>query len=87
MPSATETRAAGPADSAHVAERCRASIYRYILRLVHDPEGADDLTQETFLRVHQRLDELRDPAALVAFVTIMLGFLLQRPTLVTLVWR
>jgi hypothetical protein len=30
-------------------------IYRCIHRLVGDPSRADDLTQETFLRVHQRL--------------------------------
>jgi RNA polymerase sigma-70 factor, ECF subfamily len=51
-------------DSAAVTARYRDSIYRYILRLVGDPGHADDLTQETFLRVHQRLDSLKDPAAL-----------------------
>ena len=55
-------------DSATVAERYRASIYRYVLRLVRDPVRADDLTQETFLRVHQRLGELKDPAALEAWL-------------------
>lgn len=55
-------------DSSAVAERYRASIYRYILRLVVDPARADDLTQETFLRVHQRLSGLKDPAALEAWL-------------------
>lgn len=59
-----DTGATGRLDSTDVAERYRASIYRYILRLVHDPQRADDLTQETFLRVHQHLDRLNDPAAL-----------------------
>lgn len=55
-------------DSDAVAERYRASIHRYILRLVRDAERADDLTQETFLRVHQRLEGLKDPAALEAWL-------------------
>lgn len=53
-----------PVESAAVAERYRVSIRRYILRLVRDPAQADDLTQETFLRVHQHLGELKDAAAL-----------------------
>jgi DNA-directed RNA polymerase specialized sigma24 family protein len=65
--SATARTAAGPTDSNPVAERYRASIYRYILRLVRDPERANDLTQETFLRVHQRLEGLKDAAALEAW--------------------
>lgn len=56
------------ADSSAVAERYRASIYRYILRLVGDPHRADDLTQETFLRVHGRLADLKDRAALEAWL-------------------
>lgn len=55
-------------DSAAVAERYRASIYRYILRLIRDPDRADDLTQETFLRAYQRLESLRDGAALEAWL-------------------
>jgi RNA polymerase sigma-70 factor (ECF subfamily) len=55
-------------DSNAVAERYRDSIYRYILRLVGDQERADDLTQETFLRVHRRLADLKDAAALEAWL-------------------
>lgn len=65
---ATAPTTAVPADSTAVAERYRASIYRYILRLVRDPERADDLTQETFLRVHQRLEGLKDAGALEAWL-------------------
>jgi RNA polymerase sigma-70 factor (ECF subfamily) len=53
-----------PADSSAVAERYRAPIYRYVLGLVGNASLADDLTQETFLRVHQHLGELKDAAAL-----------------------
>lgn len=55
-------------DPDFVAERYRNSIYRYILRLVGDAQHADDLTQETFLRVHRRLAELKDAAALEAWL-------------------
>lgn len=55
-------------DSNAVAERYRNSIYRYILRLVGDPQRADDLTQETFIRAHHRLKDLKDPAALEAWL-------------------
>ena len=55
-------------DSGTVAERYRASIHRYILRLVGDAARAEDLTQETFVRVHQRISGLKDPAALEAWL-------------------
>jgi RNA polymerase sigma-70 factor, ECF subfamily len=51
-------------DSASVTERYRPAIYRYILRLVRDPARAEDLTQDTFLRVHQHLPGLNDAGAL-----------------------
>jgi RNA polymerase sigma-70 factor (ECF subfamily) len=56
------------ADSDAVAERCRASIHRYVSRLVRDATIADDLTQETFLRVHQHLEKLKDAAAVEAWL-------------------
>jgi RNA polymerase sigma-70 factor (ECF subfamily) len=50
--------------SAAVAEQYRPAMLRYLRRLAGDPVLAEDLTQETFLRVHQHLAELHDPAAL-----------------------
>jgi RNA polymerase sigma-70 factor (ECF subfamily) len=50
--------------SAGVAEQWRDRIHRYILRMVRDPEEAEDLTQETFVRVHRKLESLQDPATL-----------------------
>ncbi len=37
-------------------------IHAYVLGLVREPAEADDVTQETFLRVFRKLDTLRDPA-------------------------
>lgn len=55
-------------DSGAVAERYRALIQRYVSRLVGDATIADDLTQETFLRVHQHLGKLKDAAAVEAWL-------------------
>jgi RNA polymerase sigma-70 factor (ECF subfamily) len=44
------------------------NIQRYITSLVQDPMQAEDLLQETFLRVHRSWRSLRDPAALKAWL-------------------
>jgi RNA polymerase sigma factor (sigma-70 family) len=36
-------------------------VYRFALRLTHDPHAAEDLTQETFLRAWRRHRLLRQP--------------------------
>lgn len=65
----TQSVSATEADrSAAMAERYRPAIHQYILRLVGDPEQAQDLTQEALLRAHQRLADLRDPAALESWL-------------------
>jgi RNA polymerase sigma-70 factor (ECF subfamily) len=38
-------------------------IYRFALRLTHDPHGAEDLTQETMLRAWRQRGRLRYPQA------------------------
>jgi RNA polymerase sigma-70 factor (ECF subfamily) len=43
-------------------------IYRYLLRMVHNPSEAEDLTQETFLRAHLHRDSLRDPNAVCGWL-------------------
>jgi RNA polymerase sigma-70 factor (ECF subfamily) len=68
MSSAPSSGARVPTDSSAVAERYRAAIYRYVSRLVANSSLADDLTQETFVRVHQHLDELKEHAALEAWL-------------------
>ena len=39
-------------------------VYRFALRLCNDPDVADDLTQETFLRAWRHRGRLRDPRVL-----------------------
>ncbi len=68
MKTAKQPTAGGRTGSAEVTERYRPAIHRYILHLVGDPDRAEDLTQETFLRVHQHLEGLKDPAALEAWL-------------------
>jgi RNA polymerase sigma-70 factor (ECF subfamily) len=43
-------------------------VRRYILSLVRDPAEADDLTQETFLRVFRKLESLQDETKLSAWL-------------------
>lgn len=51
-----------------VFEAYSQRLYRYALNLMHDPAEADDVVQDTFLRVNRRLDSLRDPAALTTWL-------------------
>ena len=41
----------------------REQVRRHLLAMVHDPELADDLTQETYRRALGRVQSLRDPRA------------------------
>ncbi len=50
-------------DAGSLFETHHERIYRYVLHLVRDPAEAEDLTQETFLRAHRRLESLRDLGA------------------------
>jgi len=45
-----------------------AKVRRFILALVRDPWAADDLIQETFLRVQQNLGTLRDSSKLSSWI-------------------
>ena len=55
-------------DPAQVARDHRSRVYRYLLSMARDPDVAEDLTQETFLRALRRLGALRDRAALVPWL-------------------
>ena len=53
---------------ARVIRDHHASVYRYAYRLTGSQADAEDLTQQTFLTVHQRLDQLREPDKIVAWL-------------------
>lgn len=55
-------------DPTEIVAEHRSRIYRYLLRMTRDPDAAEDLTQETFLRVLRSLGSLRDREALVAWL-------------------
>jgi RNA polymerase sigma-70 factor (ECF subfamily) len=44
-------------------EGYRAKVYRVVLRLVKNPSDAEDLTQETFLKVQKSLSRVRRPGS------------------------
>lgn len=54
--------------SAELFEEYQAKIRRHVLSIVHDPDEAEDLTQEVFLQAHRKLSALRDPDAVVAWL-------------------
>ena len=45
-----------------------ARILRYVRSVVRDPDEAQDLTQETFLRAQRRRETLRDPEAVLSWL-------------------
>jgi len=44
-----------------IFERHAPAVRRYLRDLFRDAAAADEATQETFVRAHQRLDAIRDP--------------------------
>jgi RNA polymerase sigma-70 factor, ECF subfamily len=60
MPASSDT----PLDT----EQYRARIVRYIRYLLHDASEAEDLAQETFIRVHSQLATLRNASALESWL-------------------
>lgn len=44
-------------------EKFRAAIFTYVLRLVKDEGAAEDIAQETFIRLFRELDNIRDNTA------------------------
>jgi RNA polymerase sigma-70 factor, ECF subfamily len=41
----------------------RRAIFTYVVRLVKDEAAAEDITQETFIRLYRELDRIRDKTA------------------------
>jgi RNA polymerase sigma-70 factor (ECF subfamily) len=65
---ASDPKASASLNSAAVFEQYRERIYLYILRMVKDVTEAEDLTQETFLRAHRNLHNLKDESSLTAWL-------------------
>ncbi|HZD24531.1 MAG TPA: sigma-70 family RNA polymerase sigma factor [Acidimicrobiia bacterium] len=56
-----EGAAAGEVDAfARIVRQMQGRVWRYIVLIVRDHALAEDLTQEVFIRVHHRIDTLRD---------------------------
>ena len=63
-PDVADVHAAAAGDEAAFARLVRAHqgrVWRYVVHLVGNAATAEDITQEVFLRVHRRVDTLRDP--------------------------
>ena len=43
-------------------------IRRYVQSMVHDPDEAEDLTQDVFLQAHRRLGSVRNPDAVISWL-------------------
>ena len=43
------------------------SIYRFALRMLKNPEDAEDIAQEVYITIQQKITELREPAAFYAW--------------------
>lgn len=54
----------GTLDFASVFRDYQSPIYNYLLRMTQNPAEAEDLTQETFIRVHANLSTFRGEASL-----------------------
>src|SRR5512132_2744882 len=46
----------------------RAQVQRHILAMVRDPAEAEELTQDTYARALERINQLRDPQAALAWL-------------------
>ncbi len=57
-----------PRTFTNIFDAYRRPIYSYLLRLTQDPVVAEDLTQETFMRVHAGLPGFRGESSLVTWV-------------------
>jgi RNA polymerase sigma-70 factor (ECF subfamily) len=59
-------------DVAHLVAEHADALYRYAFRLTGAVADAEDLTQQTFLIAHRKIDQLRDAAsARVWLMTVM----------------
>ena len=71
--SVTDLREAGserdpPPDFPDVFDEYQRPIYNYLLRMTQSQAEAEDLTQETFIRVHRSLPSFRGEASLSTWI-------------------
>ncbi|MGB0910315.1 MAG: RNA polymerase sigma factor SigZ [Nitrospirales bacterium] len=52
----------------HIWELLSAKLRSFLLQRVSDPQVADDLLQEIFLRIHQKLDDVADDQRITSWV-------------------
>ncbi len=58
----------GDSPTASVYHQYHARLYRYLLKLSKNQAEAEDLVQETFLRIHSKLSSLREPSLLAGWL-------------------
>jgi RNA polymerase sigma-70 factor (ECF subfamily) len=63
-----DTPAANVADTPALFETYYERMCRYIASMIHDPDEAEDLAQETFLRAFQQRDSLRNQEAVIGWL-------------------
>ena len=51
-----------------IVELTRAAVESAARLIVHDPQDAEEVAQETYLRAYQGLDGLQDPGSLLAWL-------------------
>lgn len=57
-----------PLSTAEVWERFSRQLHGFIRRRIADPQEAEDLLQDIFLRIHTRMDTLQDKERLAAWM-------------------
>ncbi len=69
MTGSRKNAADSPADTFEALyEGYRAKVYRVVLRLGKNPSDAEDLTQETFLKVQKSLSRVRRPGSVTTWL-------------------
>ncbi len=69
MAARDEPAAGGASNAERLLAENYARVYQAVLRLVHDPAEAEDLTQETFARAVRALPAFRGESSLLTWLT------------------
>jgi RNA polymerase sigma-70 factor, ECF subfamily len=70
---AERARGGEPSAFRELVAATTSRIYRLALRIVGDPDEADDVVQETYIRAWGRIEELRDPSVVMSWLTRIAG--------------